>query len=84
MRRGVRIMAIGLPLAALLGVALGDTTVAAMQVRRAPITATPHDARRSQFDLGQMWAATHHPRDADACPQRNLLFQVGCIARTQN
>jgi hypothetical protein len=71
----------GLPVLA--GVALGQSTVAAMQISSAPYASVPAEGPQDRYTLGQNWAARHHPEDANACPAIDILFQSGCIAATR-
>ncbi len=82
MRHLTRVAWLALPV--LIGVALGESTVAAMQV--APVAAddyAPPPEPQDRYAMGQHWAARHHPEDADACPEIDTLFQSGCIAATR-
>jgi hypothetical protein len=67
----------------LIGVALGETTVAAMEVTPASNALISPPEPQDRYAMGQSWAAKHHPEDADACPSIDLLFQSGCIAATR-
>lgn len=67
----------------LIGVALGETTVAAMDVTPTANAYAPPPEQRDRYAMGQSWAARHHPDDADACPAIDTLFQSGCIAATR-
>jgi hypothetical protein len=63
----------------LVGVAMGQTTVAAMQVAAPSYDYAPPAVPQDRYALGQSWAAKHHPEDANACPSVDLMFQNGCI-----
>lgn len=67
----------------LVGLALGETTVAAMQVAPAADVYAPPPEPPDRYALGRSWAEKHHPEDANACPSVDLLFQSGCIAATR-
>lgn len=67
----------------LIGVALGETTVAAMQIDQPAGVYAPPPQQADRYTLGQNWAAKHHPEDADACPTIDTLFESGCIAATR-
>jgi hypothetical protein len=77
----LRVACAALPI--LLGLGLGETTVAAMQGTPAPDAYMPPPEPQDRYAMGQSWAAKHHPEDADACPTIDLLFQSGCIAATR-
>ena len=81
MRVYQRVICFVLPV--LVGVALGETTVAAMDVETVPYDAVPSGDPPDRYALGQNWAARHHPDGPDACPSIDLLFQSGCIAATR-
>ena len=72
-----------LALPVVIGVAMGETTVAAMQVEPASNNYAPPPEARDRYSLGQSWAAKHHPEDANDCPAIDTLFQSGCIAATR-
>lgn len=80
MRTYLRMAWAALPI--VMGVAMGETTVGAMQVDAALYSYAPPEPQ-DRYALGQSWAARHHPEDADACPAVDLLFQSGCIAATR-
>jgi len=67
----------------LMGLALGETTVAAMEVTPASDAYIPPPQQQDRYAMGRDWAARHHPEDADACPSIDLMFQSGCIAATR-
>ena len=67
----------------MVGVALGETTVGAIQVDAAPYAYAPPPEPQDRYAMGQSWAEKHHPEDANACPTIDLLFQSGCIAATR-
>jgi hypothetical protein len=81
MRHLVRAAWLALPV--LLGVAMGETTVAAMQVEPASNDYAPPPEPQDRYSLGHSWAAKHHLGDANACPAIDALFQSGCIAATR-
>jgi len=78
MRTYLRMAWAALPI--VMGVAMGETTVDAMQVGATPYVHAPPPEPQDRYAMGQSWAARHHPEDADACPPVDLLFQSGCIA----
>lgn len=67
----------------LMGVALGETTVAAMEITPNPDAYIQPAQQQDRYSMGRAWAERHHPEDADACPSVDLLFQSGCIAATR-
>ena len=81
MRLYLRIACAALPI--LVGVGLGETTVAAMQVTPTSDAYAPPPEQQDRYAMGQSWAARHHPEDADVCPEIDTLFQSGCIAATR-
>jgi hypothetical protein len=81
MRIYVRVVCAVLPI--LVGVALGETTVAAMEVTPASDAFIPPPQQQDRYAMGQSWAQKHHPEDADACPAIDQMFQSGCIAATR-
>lgn len=81
MRIYLRVACATLPI--LVGVALGETTVAAMDVTPASDAYIPPPQQQDRYSMGRDWAEHHHPEDADACPSVDLLFQSGCIAATR-
>ena len=81
MRHLIRAAWFALPV--LIGVALGESTVAAMQVAPRSDAYAPPPEQQDRYAMGQSWAARHHPDDADACPAIDTLFQSGCIAATR-
>ena len=66
----------------LVGVALGETTVAAMAVTPNSETYAPPPEQQDRYAMGQSWAAKHHPEGASACPAIDDLFLSGCVAAT--
>ncbi len=81
MRIYLRMACAALPV--LLGVGLGEATVAAMTVTPASDAYIPPPEQQDRYSMGQNWAQKHHPEDADACPSIDTLFQSGCIAATR-
>lgn len=67
----------------LVGVMMGEATVAAIRIGAAPDVYAPLPEPQDRYAMGQSWAAKHHPEDPDACPAIDLLFQSGCIAATR-
>ena len=78
MRIFLRVACAALPV--MIGLAMGETTVGAMQVDAAPYSYAPPPEPQDRYAMGQNWAAKHHLEDANACPAIDLLFQSGCIA----
>jgi len=81
MRHLVRVAWFALPV--LIGVALGETTVAAMQVEPDADAYAPPPQPQDRYILGHNWAAKRHLEDASACPAIDALFQSGCITATR-
>lgn len=81
MRTYLRMACAALPI--LVGVAMGETTVGAMQVDATPYSYAPPSEPQDRYAMGQSWAAKHHPEDAGGCPAIDELFQSGCIAATR-
>jgi len=81
MRIFLRVACAALPV--MMGLAMGETTVAAIQVAPASDSYLPPPEPSDRYAAGQSWAAKHHPEDANACPAIDLLFQSGCIAATR-
>ena len=81
MRIYLRVACAALPI--LVGVVLGETTVAAMEVAPASDAYAAPPEQQDRYAMGQIWAQKHHSDDADACPTIDTLFQSGCIAATR-
>ena len=81
MRMYLRVVCAVLPV--MIGVTLGEATVAAMTVTPASDAYIPPPERQDRYALGQSWAHKHRPEDADDCPSVDALFQSGCIAATR-
>jgi hypothetical protein len=64
----------------LLGLAMGEATVAAMPASNAY---SPPPALQDRYTMGQSWAAKHRLDDARFCPAIDIPFQSGCIAVTR-
>lgn len=76
-----RIALLALPV--VVGLTLGEATVAALQITPESDAYAPPPEPQDRYALGQSWAAKHHPEDADACPSIDALFQSGCIQATR-
>lgn len=68
-----------LPVSIAIGTLLGDSTVAAMNVWRSPITSVTLEISDSDMRQGRDWAHAHRLLDAYTCPAPSLRFHMACV-----